>query len=557
MFRRSHKVSQIPIPQIPFAIAFQDFKDNFKLYSDFDIHFLRKVLLLNPLYPDKRYNKKELENLGFSHPEFGVIKDHGKLYAIYYGLKKNSELGFGSYGKIKAIQELESGQFGVIKIIRLFTLDELWHAKEDYVKAFREDGFNESVIEAYLKDLYQKKREDIDINKNLQSVAEQECFNLQKRKKMLFYFDYTSTRNRPSEEIKNRAHILGMEFAQGQQLFTYEENLSHSKWPLSPLQHLKIAMNIIEEAELFFKDKLLHRDIKPENVMVDSMQHTKLIDYGFVVSLPKNKKEYISKKIVGTPVFIANEIIERTPITYSEASEIFALGMLIADHYGLTKHAADIDVYNRYRIVDEKENAFIKNAYLPKEMHLRTKILKMLKRIDHHDPNRRPTYKEMKAFFKRSYEAASKNEKINVCMVSVEEILNAKDKDALIVTLRAANINSVALFDREDRGQFAYVEVHRVLQNKGVASIALNVFIGVNNKALETAVSQYYQNEFQVRPTLHRYENQAVVAISKSSQCTRFGFFRFFSRSSQYAEQDLLLLPADSVAPRYYETNKQ
>ena len=69
----------------------------------------------------------------------------------------------------------------------------------------------------------------------------------------------------------------------------------------------------------------MHRDIKLENVMIDSNNNVKIIDFGFSITIPKDKKLSI---FCGTPSYMAPEIIKRAPYS-GYAADIWALGILL------------------------------------------------------------------------------------------------------------------------------------------------------------------------------------------------------------------------------------
>ena len=52
----------------------------------------------------------------------------------------------------------------------------------------------------------------------------------------------------------------------------------------------------------------MHRDIKLENVMIDADNNVKIIDFGFSITIPKDKKLSI---FCGTPSYMAPEIVKR------------------------------------------------------------------------------------------------------------------------------------------------------------------------------------------------------------------------------------------------------
>ena len=68
---------------------------------------------------------------------------------------------------------------------------------------------------------------------------------------------------------------------------------------------------------------IVHRDIKPENIYIDYMGYTKLIDF----SSSKRIKKNLTKTIIGTPMFIAPEILNGKGYSYS--CDYWSVGILL------------------------------------------------------------------------------------------------------------------------------------------------------------------------------------------------------------------------------------
>ena len=87
----------------------------------------------------------------------------------------------------------------------------------------------------------------------------------------------------------------------------------------------EIFKGIVEGIAHCHSKNVVHRDIKLENVMIDSNNNVKIIDFGFSITISKDKKLSI---FCGTPSYMAPEIVKRTPYS-GYAADIWALGILL------------------------------------------------------------------------------------------------------------------------------------------------------------------------------------------------------------------------------------
>ncbi|OHT17449.1 AGC family protein kinase [Tritrichomonas foetus] len=76
---------------------------------------------------------------------------------------------------------------------------------------------------------------------------------------------------------------------------------------------------------------VIHRDIKPENVLLDNLNHVKLTDFGTAMILKndgnqneENNGQMVRSSIVGTPAFVAPELLNDGMICFS--SDIWSFG---------------------------------------------------------------------------------------------------------------------------------------------------------------------------------------------------------------------------------------
>lgn len=105
---------------------------------------------------------------------------------------------------------------------------------------------------------------------------------------------------------------------------SFQGLLKRNKCLKEPLARLYTAELLLAFIHLH-NMKVVYRDLKPENVMLDELGHAMLIDFGLskegVTSLSGAKSQ------VGTPAFLAPEIVQKRP--YGHTVDIYGLGVFL------------------------------------------------------------------------------------------------------------------------------------------------------------------------------------------------------------------------------------
>ena len=84
-------------------------------------------------------------------------------------------------------------------------------------------------------------------------------------------------------------------------------------------------MQIIDAVEYCHDRGVSHKDLKMENVMIDKQSRVSVIDFGLCEFL---EKEGISKSYVGTPEYVAPEVLQLIPFDPFKA-EVFTMGAIL------------------------------------------------------------------------------------------------------------------------------------------------------------------------------------------------------------------------------------
>ncbi|KAH0785022.1 AGC family protein kinase [Histomonas meleagridis] len=124
-----------------------------------------------------------------------------------------------------------------------------------------------------------------------------------------------------------------------------------------------LAAQIFEAICVCHKANVIHRDLKPENILLDENNHVLLSDFGTALMDDSGNQELIRSSIVGTPAFVAPELLNDGEICYS--SDLWSFGCVI---FNLLTGSAPFSGQNTVElmtnITDLKFNPAINN--LPK-----------------------------------------------------------------------------------------------------------------------------------------------------------------------------------------------
>lgn len=107
--------------------------------------------------------------------------------------------------------------------------------------------------------------------------------------------------------------FLVMDFLQGGDLFFHLRNESRFLEEKAAFY----AAEILCALDHLHQNNYIYRDLKPENVLFDSKGHIKLIDFGLAKKLLIEKGLYTCNTLIGTPEYVAPEILMGKDYDYS------------------------------------------------------------------------------------------------------------------------------------------------------------------------------------------------------------------------------------------------
>lgn len=121
----------------------------------------------------------------------------------------------------------------------------------------------------------------------------------------------------------NKYMYIVMEYCPGGELFDFiAQKGKDSEGTFKESEAAEIMKKLLKAINHCHSKKIAHRDIKPENIMMGVDGDIKLIDFGLSKQM-KNKK---MKTIVGTPYYIAPEVLEGK---YNVKCDIWSLGVIM------------------------------------------------------------------------------------------------------------------------------------------------------------------------------------------------------------------------------------
>ncbi|ASQ44968.1 protein kinase family protein [Legionella clemsonensis] len=227
----------------------------------------------------KRFKKNEL------NIPYDILAFEDNYYAVYYGVKRNADLGIGGFGYVKLVQNIKTGDWAVLKL----TVPDKKNTEYLILQQVE-------LALGYLERHISKNNSFIELQKKQHAAN-----------------------GGISWWVPEQANLL-MQLAEGVSLADlYKDNyfISANQWIEIILQVLKTYKTI--------KDKgIVHKDLKLENIFYCfATNKATIIDFG----ASRKKQSFLrhdKEKFIYSKGYTAPEIESKKE--YSEASDIYALG---------------------------------------------------------------------------------------------------------------------------------------------------------------------------------------------------------------------------------------
>jgi hypothetical protein len=200
--------------------------------------------------------------------------------------------------------------------------------------------------------------------------------------------------------VHDGVRYITMDYLQGSDL---EAVLKKSE--LGTDRALKITHGVAKGIAALHSKEIIHRDLKPKNVMVTPDDEAIVFDFGISVMESRTARITQEGMILGTPGYVAPEIITTGNHKPTKASDIYSLGVLTFCCLG------GVVPYFRPRDLLTKKLDDILNLDYPGMLRKRGQnnryLVSLIERMVDRDPEKRPTAQEAAELFGWGVERAN------------------------------------------------------------------------------------------------------------------------------------------------------
>ncbi|MEC7984371.1 MAG: serine/threonine-protein kinase, partial [Myxococcota bacterium] len=115
-----------------------------------------------------------------------------------------------------------------------------------------------------------------------------------------------------------------MKYIQGT---SFDKKISKKPTEKEIRENLQVLQQVCRPLEFAHSQEILHRDIKPENIMLGTFGEVYLLDWG--LALETDKARSTAKGLVGTPSYMAPEMLSGDPTRVGVFTDVYLLGAVL------------------------------------------------------------------------------------------------------------------------------------------------------------------------------------------------------------------------------------
>jgi len=152
-----------------------------------------------------------------------------------------------------------------------------------------------------------------------------------------------------------------------------------------------IFIKIAQALQQLHAAGIAHRDIKPENIILTEDFNIKLIDLGYGISLSGRNEDGFNRTTLGTPMYMAPEIVDKRPYQGSDA-DLFAFGvtLMVARLVAYPFNNASLND-DKYKLLAGENSALFWKPYKKAVPGLTDEFIHLITSMLQHSPAARPT----------------------------------------------------------------------------------------------------------------------------------------------------------------------
>jgi serine/threonine protein kinase len=459
--RKDDKESAFNIVTIPYVSSkteLKDLKSNQKLYDAEEIATIKSLGLR-----EGRTKSTVLKGIDNKDDRWDVIRSGDNYYAIYKG-KEKFHLGSGSYGFTKLAQDLETGDWLVLKVID--DPDKSKRQKKDFDAESKGLQSANQLVYSYEREIKGKTKRYVEKNKNGHEYS--------------------------VRKTKHQFEIL-MKLAPGVSLL----NISESERTMPTARWLDLGISALESVKNLHDANMLHCDLSRRNMMYDySSRKITPIDFGLNIALKTGESEPVERKDMawgsGNVYYMAPECANGF---YSRKSDVFSLGIMLADMYNL----GSIPIHGTRLSLNPVPPVKIQPELL------RLQVTTLVRSMISDDPAKRPTVDEALNTLKKIRSGLLDTPALltRTGYLSIQEYnkANNSDRERMIETLK--KMDEVFLVDEEQLSSNEYINLKRVLEREDII-VRQDVIQCQGNKS-ENIIRQHVQQCERESKYIHDY----------------------------------------------------